>query len=99
MCNNLVLRVVIVKGYPIILGQLSFLYRVFIKYCVFFEDFKIFRSLFSLGVNVCHTHQAGRTPALQQNWQNLEKSQNYKKNTIINEHPVSLLTAKKEDVS
>ena len=33
-------------------------YRVFIKYCVFLEDFKIFRTLFSLGVSVCtHTRQ------------------------------------------
>ena len=36
-----------------------------------------------------YTHMAGRTPALQQNWQSPEKSQNLKeKNTICNEHPV-----------
>ena len=32
----------------------------------------------------CHcvyTHQAGRTPTLQQNWQSLEKSQNFKEKT------------------
>ena len=28
-------------------------YRVFIKYCVFSEFFKIFRTLFSLGVSLC----------------------------------------------
>ena len=28
-----------------------------------------------------YTHQAGRKPALQQNWQSLEKSQNYKEKT------------------
>ena len=33
---------------------------------------------------------AGRTPALQQNWQSSEKSQHFKeKKTIFNEHPVS----------
>ena len=36
-----------------------------------------------------YTHQAGRKPVLQQNWQSSEKSQNFKeKNTIFNEHPV-----------
>ena len=36
-----------------------------------------------------YTHQAERTPALQQNWQSSEKSQSFKeKNTIFNEHPV-----------
>ena len=35
-----------------------------------------------------YTHQAGRKPALQQNWQSSEKSQIFKeKNTIFNEHP------------
>ena len=28
-----------------------------------------------------YTHQAGRTPALQQNWQSSEKSQNFKEKT------------------
>ena len=55
------------------------LYRVFIKYCVFFRIFKNIPdfglSLFSLGVSVyVYTHQAGRKPALQHNWQSLEKS-------------------------
>ena len=59
-----------------------YLYRVFIKYCVFSEDFKIFRTLAfpclpSVSVRV-YIHQAGRTPALQQNWQSSEKSQNLK---------------------
>ena len=48
------------------------IYGVFIKYCVFSEYFKIFRALFSLGVSV-YTLQAGKTPALQQNWQSSEK--------------------------
>jgi len=34
-----------------------------------------------------YTHEAGRTPALQQNWQSSEKSQHLKKQ-IFNEHPV-----------
>ena len=33
-----------------------------------------------------YTQQAGRTPALQQNWQSSEKSQG--KNTIFDKHPV-----------
>ena len=53
---------------------------------VFFsEDFKIFQTLVLLcfpSVSVCvHTHLAGRTPALQQNWQSSEKSQNFKEKT------------------
>ena len=48
-------------------------YRVFIKYCVFSKILKysgLCFSLFSLGVSVCtlYTHQAGRKPALPQNW-------------------------------
>ena len=35
-----------------------------------------------------YTHQAGRTPALQQNWQSSEESQHFKENTIFNEHSV-----------
>ena len=35
-----------------------------------------------------YIHQAGKIPALQQNWQGSEKSQNFKENTIFNEHPV-----------
>ena len=35
---------------------------------------------------------AGRTPALQQNWQSSEKSQHFKeKTTIFNKHPVGAL--------
>ena len=38
-----------------------------------------------------YTHQAGRTPALKQNWPSSEKSQNFKeKNAIFNEHPVCI---------
>ena len=65
------------------------LYRVFIKYCVFFRIFQnIPNSVFPRWQFV-YTKQAGRKPALQQNWQSSEKSQNFKeKNTIFNEHPV-----------
>ena len=58
----------------------------------FFEDLKIFGTLAFLcfpSVSVCITHQAGRTPELQQKWQSSEKSQILRKNTIINEHPVT----------
>ena len=52
---------------------------------VFSEDFKIFRTLAFLSfpsVFQCvYTHQAGRKPALQQNWQSSEKSQNFKEKT------------------
>ena len=58
---------------------------VHFKYCVFFRIFKNIPdstlSLFSLGVSCVYTHQAGRTPALQQNWQSSEKSQNFKGKT------------------
>ena len=46
------------------------LYGVFIKYCVFSKDFRIFRTLVFLCfplVPVCVQHQTVRTPALQQN--------------------------------
>ena len=53
---------------------------------VFFStDSKIFRTLAFLcfpSVSVCvYTCRAGRTSALQQNWQGLEKSQNFKETT------------------
>ena len=71
---------------------LPFSYRVFIEYCVFSEDFKLFRTLAFLcfpSVSVCVHTPAGRTPVLQQNLQSTEKSQNFlEKNTIIKEHPV-----------
>ena len=35
-----------------------------------------------------YIHQAGRTPALQHNWQSSEKSPNFKEKSIFNEHPV-----------
>ena len=47
---------------------------------VFFFDFlKIFRTLFSLGVSVCYTHQAGRKPALQHTWQSSENHKIFRK--------------------
>ena len=48
---------------------------------VFFEDFKIFRTLAFPVFPRCqcvYTLQAGSTPALQQNGQSSEKSQNFK---------------------
>ena len=70
----------------------SFYYRV-LNIVFFLEDFKysglLPYSVF-LGVSVC-THQAGRTSALQQNWQSSEKSQSFKEKTIFNEHPVASL--------
>ena len=51
-------------------------YRLFIKYCVFFEDFNIFSGLCFLCFPLVYTHQAGRTPALQQNWQSSENLKN-----------------------
>ena len=59
-------------------------YRVFIKYCVFSEDFKIFWTLAPSVFPLCqcvYTHQAGRTPALQLNWQSSDKSPNFKEKT------------------
>ena len=56
-------------------------YRVFIKYCVFFRIFKnILDSVFPR-CQCVYTPQAGRNPALQQNWQSSEKSQNFKEKT------------------
>ena len=53
-------------------------YRVFIKYCVFSKILiYIPVSVFSRCQYV-YTRQAGRTPALQQNWQSSEKSHNFK---------------------
>ena len=57
---------------------------------VFFsEDFKMGFLYVFPRCQCVYTHQAGRTLALQQNWQSSKKSQNFwKKNTIFNEHPV-----------
>ena len=55
----------------------------FSKILIYFPD-----SVFSR-CQCVYTHQAGWTPALQQNWQSSEKFKNFKeKNTIINEQPV-----------
>ena len=55
-------------------------YRVFIKYCVFSKILIYFPdSIFSL-CQCVYTQQAGRTPALQQNWQSSENSKNFKEN-------------------
>ena len=72
--------------YKIKTGSIMTRYSLLIKYCVFFEDFKIFRTLaflcfVSVSVCVVYTQQAGRPQALQQNWQSSEKSQNFKEKT------------------
>ena len=56
---------------------------------VFFQKILEYSELWSFSVyprcQCVYTHQAGRTPALQQDWQSSEKSQHFKeKNTIIN---------------
>ena len=65
--------------------KISIKYRVFIKYCFFFQIFKKYSGLWPFSVfprcQCVYTHQAGITPALQQNWQSSEKSQNFKEKT------------------
>ena len=54
-------------------------YRVFIKYCVFSKEYsEIWPFSVFPWCQCVYTHQAGRIPALQQNWQSSEKSQNFK---------------------
>ena len=59
----------------------SLSYRVFIKYCFFSKILK-YSGLWPFSVfprcQCVYTHQAGRTPAQQQNWQSSENSQNLK---------------------
>ena len=51
----------------------------------FFPKILEYSGLWSFSVFPCcqcvYTHQAGRTPALQQNWKSSEKSQNFKEKT------------------
>ena len=72
--------------------SVSVSYMVFIKYCFFSKILKYIPDSVSACVHWTSRlgrQMAGRTPALQQNWQSLEKSQLFKeKNTIFNEHPV-----------
>ena len=56
-------------------------YRVFIKYCVFFRIFKNIPGSVFPRCQCVYTNQAGRKPALQQNWQSSEKSQHLKEKT------------------
>ena len=60
----------------------SQIYRVYIKYCVFFPKILKHFGLWPFSVfprcQCVYTHQAGRKPALQQNWQSSKKSQNFK---------------------
>ena len=66
-------------------------YRVFIKYCVFSEFLKIFRTVYTR-CQCVYTHQAGRKPALQQTWHSSENHKILrKKTTIFNEHPVYVI--------
>ena len=70
-------------------------YRVLnIKYCVFFEDFKIF-SVFPR-CQCVYTHQAGRTPALQQNWQSSENNKILRKKHNIMWTPCILENIRQE---
>ena len=65
------------------------MYRVLIKYCVFSKILIYFPDSVFSRYQCVYTHPAGRTPALQQNWQSSEKLHNFKeKNTNFNEHPV-----------
>ena len=63
------------------------IYRVFIKYCVFWNILK-YSGLLPFSVfprfQCVYTHQAGRKPALQQNWQSLEKSHFKEKTYLMN---------------
>ena len=60
-------------------------------YIVFFSKILKYSGPFSVFPRrqCVYTHRAGRIPALQQNWQSSEKSQNFNENTIFIEHPVS----------
>ena len=70
-----------------ILTEQRKLYRVFIKYCVFFLKILKYFGLYPFSVfprcQFVYTQQkTSRKPALQQNWQSSEKSPNKEKNTI-----------------
>ena len=70
----------------LIFSACFWMYRVFLLYIVFFPIFENILdsglSLFSFGVSVCtYTHQAGKTPVLQLNWQSSEKFQHFKEKT------------------
>ena len=69
-------------------------YRVFIKYWWFFSNFQKYSGLWPFQVfprcSCVYTHQAGRKPALQQNWQSSEKSQNFKEKTQYLMNPLQL---------
>ena len=57
------------------------MYRVFIKYCVFSKILIYFPDSVFSRCQCVYIRQAGRTPALQQNWQSSEKSQHFKEKT------------------
>ena len=64
------------------------MYRVFIKYCVFFGRFKIFRTLafFCFPSDSVCVHTPGRKKNTRT--YRVQKNQVLRKNTIFNEHPV-----------
>ena len=99
MCGQIASKSIIENTF----GVKSFLHKTLKhKVCLFslitgcfFQDFEIYSGLWSLSVSPrcqCVYTIAGQTPALQENLQSLEKSQNFKKkNTIFNEHPVTVI--------
>ena len=70
-----------------------YIYKVFIKNCVFFKDFKIYSGLWSLSDFPrcqCVYTMAGKTPALPEELAESQKNHNpIRKNTISIEHPVA----------
>ena len=57
------------------------MYRMFIKYCVFFRIIQNIPDSIFPQCQCVYTYQAGRKPALQQNWQSSEISQHFKEKT------------------
>ena len=86
------------SDYPLIF---NYIYRVFNKYCGFFLKFLKFFGLLPFSVfprcQCVYTHQAGRTPALQQNWQSSEKSQRFKEKTQYLMNTMYLMKKEKVD--
>ena len=58
---------------------------VFIKYCVFSKILIYFPDSVFYRCQCVYTRQAGRTPALQQNWQSSENLYE----SVFDEHPVA----------
>ena len=64
------------------------------KYCAFSDFFKSIPNSVFPRCQCVYTHQAGRKPALQQNWQSSEKLQHFKEKTqyLINTLYISVST-------